>query len=447
MKPMTRRDFLTRSQSAALAAGLAPAIRVKALDANEKIVVGLMGAGGRGTQLLEWFAARPDVEVATIADPDSSRAEACAAKIEKICGRKPKPLQDFRRILDDQRVDAIVNATPDHWHALGTILACQAGKDVYVEKPTCHSVWEGRKAIEAARKYNCVVQVGTQNRSAPYCQLALDHIRSGALGDVHLIRVQNSKLRNTIGKLPDTAVPPGIDYDLWLGPAPMRPFNMNHFHYNWHWFWVYSGGDIINDGVHQIDLARWMSGETYPKSVSSTGGIFFYDDDQETPDTHIVNWDFGKMTIIFEQSLWSPYMRKVTTPIREGAGLPNWPFTGTRVEIYGTKQFMFLSRHGGGWQVFDAEGNPAKEKRGKFSQSNVEHIANFVDCVRTRKRPRADLAEIHISTAWCHYGNIAYRLGRKLHIDERTEGFVNDPEASALLKRTYRAPWVVPEKV
>jgi hypothetical protein len=181
--------------------------------------------------------------------------------------------------------------------------------------------------------------------------------------------------------------------------------------------------------------------------VSSTGGIFFYNDDQETPDTHIVNWDFDKMTIIFEQSLWSPYMRKVTTEIREGRGLPNWPFTGTRIEIYGTKQFMFLSRHGGGWQVFDAEGKAVKEERGKFSQSNAAHIANFLDCVRTRKRPRADIEEVHISTAWCQYGNIAYRTGRKLHIDAATEGFVNDPEASSLLKRTYRAPWVVPERV
>ncbi|MGA2631372.1 MAG: Gfo/Idh/MocA family oxidoreductase [Terriglobia bacterium] len=447
MKGITRRDFLKRSQRAALATGLVPTLSVGAFKPGDTIGVGLMGAGGRGTQLVEWFAARPDVAVISIADPDVSRAETCASRVEKITGRKPTVIQDFRRMLDDRSVDAIINATPDHWHALGTILACQAGKDVYVEKPAGHNIWEGRKAVEAARKYDRIVQAGTQNRSAQYCQLAFDYIRSSDFGDIHLIRVQNSKLRNTIGRLPDTAVPSGIDYDMWLGPAPMRPFNMNHFHYNWHWFWVYSGGDIINDGVHQIDLARWMSGQKYPRSVSSTGGIFFYNDDQETPDTHIVNWDFDKMTIIFEQSLWSPYMRKVTTEIREGAGLPNWPFTGTRVEIYGTKQFMFLSRHGGGWQVFDADGKPVKETRGKFSQSNTEHIANFLDCVRTRNRPRADIEEIHISTAWCHYANIAYRTGRKLHIDAATEGFINDPEASALLKRTYRTPWVVPERV
>jgi predicted dehydrogenase len=446
MRELARREFLKSGSGAALTAAFAPGIGSVA-GANEKVVVGLMGAGGRGTQLLQWFAARPDVEVAYIADPDMKRCGACAAKIEKITGKKPKLIQDFRRILDDRNVDAMINATPDHWHALGTILACQAGKDVLVEKPTCHSMWEGRKMIEAARKYERIVQVGTQNRSAEYCHRALEYVRSKDFGDVHLIRVQNSKLRNTIGRLPETPVPDGIDYDMWLGPAPMRPFNMNHFHYNWHWFWVYSGGDIINDGVHQIDIARWMSGQKYPKSVSSTGGIFFYDDDQETPDTHIVNWDFDTMTIIFEQTLWSPYMKKVETPIREGAGYPNWPATGTRIEIYGTKQFMFLSRHGGGWQALDSDWKLVNEMPGKFSQSNTEHIANFIDCIRTRKRPSADIEEIHISTAWCHYGNIAYRKGRKLHIDAATEGFVDDAEANALLRRTYRAPWVVPEMV
>ena len=447
MNTITRREFLESSAGTTLAAGIASTCPSRVLGANDRIVVGLMGAGGRGTQLLEWFAARPDVEVVYIADPDQSRSEACAGKIVKITGKRPVLTQDFRRMLGDRNVNAIINATPDHWHALGTILACQAGKDVYVEKPTCHSMWEGRKMIEAARKYGRVVQVGTQNRSARYCHHALEHIRSRDFGEVHLLRVQNSKLRNTIGKLTDTAVPPGIDYDMWLGPAPMRPFNMNHFHYNWHWFWVYSGGDIINDGVHQIDLTRWMSGQIYPQSVYSTGGIFYYDDDQETPDTHIVNWDFGKMTVIFEQTLWSPYMKKVPTAIREGADFPNWPFTGTRIEIYGTRQFMFLSRHGGGWQAYDQDWKVVGEQRGMFSESNSEHIANFLDCMRTRQKPHADIEEIHISTAWCHYGNIAYRMGRKLQIDAATEGFLNDVEANALLKRKYRAPWVVPETV
>ena len=291
------------------------------------------------------------------------------------------------------------------------------------------------------------MQAGTQNRSAEYCQKAFEYVHGKDFGDIHLIRVQNSKVRNTIGKQPDADVPPGIDYDLWLGPAPMRPFNKNHFHDTWHGSWVYSGGDIINDGLHQIDIARWMSGETYPKSVSSTGGIFNRDDDQETPDTHIVNWDFDNMTILFEQSLWSPYMKKVVMPIRDGAGFPNWPFTGTRIEVYGTKQFMFLSRHGGGWQVFDADEKCVAEHHGSFAESNAAHIANFIDCIHSRQLPNADVEQIHLSTSWCHYANIAYQTNRKLHIDPKTEGFINDDKANQHIKRQYRAPWVVPEQV
>jgi len=191
-------------------------------------------------------------------------------------GQRPKTVQDFRRVLDDKGVDAVVIATPDHWHALGTILACQAGKDVYVEKPTSHSVWESRKMVEAARNHRRVVQVGAQCRSAPYVAAAREYLQSGKLGEVHFVKVFNSKPRSSIGNLPDKPVPAGVDYDMWLGPAPMRPFNENHFHYAWHWFWNYAGGDISNDGVHQIDLARLCIGRTHPNSVSSTGGIHFF---------------------------------------------------------------------------------------------------------------------------------------------------------------------------
>jgi len=447
MNAIDRRQFLTRSGAAVLGASAASTFSINAIGANEKIRVGLMGAGGRGSQLLEWFAQRPDVEVLYVADPDSGRYKKCVERIEKASSQKPKGVQDFRHMLDDKNVDAIINATPDHWHVLGSVLACQAGKDVYMEKPLSHNLWEGRKLIEAVRKYKRILQVGTQNRSAHYCHAALEFLRSKDFGDIHFMRVMNSKPRNTIGKLPDTEAPEGIDYDMWLGPAPMRPFNMNHFHYNWHWFWVYSGGDIINDGVHQIDITRWMSGQTYPVSVYSTGGIHFFDDDQETPDTHVVNWDFDKMTIVFEQTLWSPYEKKVPMPVREGEGFPNWMFTGTRTEISGTKCFMNLARHGGGWQAYDENWNVVKEMRGAFSESNADHIENFLDCIRTRKEPNAPVEEGHLSTAWCHYGNIAYRTGRKLFIDPKTEGFINDAEANSLLKRAYRAPWAVPEQV
>ncbi|HOT49389.1 MAG TPA: Gfo/Idh/MocA family oxidoreductase, partial [Candidatus Hydrogenedentes bacterium] len=241
MDRMDRRQFLARTGAAAWAAGAVSTFSINAAGANQRIRIGVMGAGGRGTQLAEWFAQRPDVQVVYVADPDKARRDMCVERIKKIAKRKPKSIPDFRKMLDDKRVDAIINATPDHWHVLGSILACQAGKDVYLEKPLSHNMWEGRKLVEAVRKYKRILQVGTQNRSAHYCHAAREFLQSKDFGDIHFMRVMNSKPRNTIGKLPDTDVPEGIDYDMWLGPAPMRPFNMNHFHYNWHWFWAYSG--------------------------------------------------------------------------------------------------------------------------------------------------------------------------------------------------------------
>ena len=442
-----RREFMKRSAVAMAAAGAA-GTSLKAAGANERVVLGVMGLKGRGGFLMQEFAKRDDVELRYLADPDTRLFEGRAKETEGIAGKKPECVQDFRRMLDDKEVDGIVMGTPDHWHALGTVLACQAGKDVYVEKPTSHNIWESRKMIEAARKYKRVVQVGTQCRSAPYCYQAFDYVHSEAFGDIHFVRVLNSKQRGTIGKQPDEASPPeGVDYDMWLGPAPARPFNQNHFHYAWHWFWNYSGGDIINDGVHQMDIARWMIDKEYPNHVTSAGGIHYFDDDQETPDTHTVSWDYDALTMVFEQTLWAPYMKKTPFAMRDTDNLPNWPFSGTRIEVYGTKQMMFLSRHGGGWQVFDGDGKSAAIQPGRFSPANAAHMENFVDCIRTRKQPNADVEKVHYSTLLCHYGNIAYRTGRRLRIDPKTEGFVNDDEANALVKRTYRDPWVVPGQV
>ena len=447
MSSINRRDFLKHTVAAGAAVSAA-GVSINARGANERVVIGFMGTGGRGAFLSEIFGARKDVEIRYLADPDSRRLFNPAKKVEEMLGRAPTCVPDFRRMLEDPEVDGIVSATPDHWHALGTILACQAGKDVYVEKPTSHSIWESRKMVEAARKYKRVVQVGTQSRSGEYCAQAFDYIRSGAFGDVHFVRVLNSKQRGTIGKKPDMPEPPpGVDYDMWLGPAPKRPFNENHFHYAWHWFWNYSGGDIINDGVHQIDLARWMIDREYPKSVTSAGGIHYFHDDQECPDTHTVSWDYDGLTVSFEQTLWAPYMRKTPMAFRDTDNLPNWPFSGTRIEVYGTKQIMFLSRHGGGWEVFNADGKSERIQPGRFMVTNHEHVGNFIDCIRSREMPRADIEKVHYSTLLCHYGNIAYRTGRRLHIDPKTEGFVDDDEANALVKRSYRSPWVVPEEV
>jgi predicted dehydrogenase len=436
----TRRTFLLGSLSSA------PALAGPRALASDRISLGFMGCGGRAGDLMKGFAKRKDVEIAWLADPDSGRLESRAAEMEKLTGRRPKTSQDFRRILDDKAVTALVNATPDHWHALGTILACQAGKDVYVEKPASYSPWEGRKMVEAARKYSRVVQVGAQNRSAPYVMAAIDHVRSGKLGSVHLVKVFNSKPRTTIGKKPDGPVPQGVDYEMWLGPARKRPFNPNHFHYNWHWFWEYSGGDIVNDGIHQIDMARWVIDRPYPRSVYSTGGLHYFKDDQECPDTQFVAWDYDDLTMVFEQAIWVPYQQKTPFNLRDRDVLPKWPFSGTRIEVYGSKNWMMLGRHGDGWEVYDGEFKTIASHYGR--QANDEHFANFIECIRTRNRPTADIEELHLSTLLCQHGNIAYRTGRKLMVDPKTETFVKDPEANRLTRRpAYRSPWVIPESV
>jgi predicted dehydrogenase len=370
-----------------------------------------------------------------------------AAKVaEKAQGVAPKTVMDFRRTLEDADVDALVVATPDHWHAVPTILGCQAGKDVYVEKPVSHNIWEGRKMVQAARRYERIVQVGTQTRSAPYAAQAADYIRSGQLGDVHYVRVLNMKWRDSIGKRADEPVPDGVDYDLWLGPAPQRPFNPNRFHYAWHWYWDYSGGDIINDGVHQLDLARWLIGKSYPKSVVATGGELHFDDDQETPDTQCVHFDFGDCVMVFEQALWAPYMKKEAWEHRDLDEFPNWTFDSTQVEVYGSKNLMFIGRHGGGFQVFDADWKPIVETPGKHP--HLPHLDDFFECCRTRQTPHAEIEEGHKSTVLCHLGNLSYRVGgRRLSFDPASERLIDDDEANALTKRVGREPWSIPERV
>jgi len=443
---LNRRSFLKTTAAATAAAGTAT-FSINAVGANERVVLAVMGIRGRGNYLAPRIAGRDDVELRYLADPDSRLFDGRSRNVAQVTGRRPECVQDFRHVLDDPEVDGVVMATPDHWHALGTVWACQAGKDVYVEKPTSHSIWESRKMVEAARKYERVVQVGAQNHSDPYLAAAKGYIDSEAFGPVHFVRVLNSKVRGTIGYREDQETPEGVDYDMWLGPAPMRRFNENHFHYSWNWLWNYSGGDICNDGIHQIDIARTLIDRPYPDAVSSGGGIHFFDDDQETPDTHTVTWEYPGLTMVFEQTLWTPYMLKTPMEMRDEDNLPNWPFSGTRIEIYGENQFMYFGRHGGGWEVFDKDGESVQVGHGHFTRMEQEHIANFVDCIRTRQRPNADIEMVHHSTLLSHYGNAAYRTGRRLKIDPATEGFVDDAEANALVKREYREPWVVPEEV
>ncbi|MFA6244619.1 MAG: Gfo/Idh/MocA family oxidoreductase, partial [Candidatus Hydrogenedentales bacterium] len=343
MSTVNRREFLRRAVAATAAVTSSGVVR--AASPNNRVVLGIMGIHDRGMDLALEFGKRNDVEIRYLADPDSRLFDERASAVEKVNGKRPVCVQDFRRILDDGDVDALVVATPDHWHALATVLACQAGKDVYCEKPTSHSIWESRKMVEAARKYNRVVQVGTQNRSAEYVEQAIEYARSAYFGDIHFVRVMNSKLRDPMSPASDGATPDGVDYDLWLGPAPQRQFNPNHFHYSWHWFWAYGGGDLANDGVHQLDLARWVVNRELPKAVSSAGATYALNDTRDTPDTQTVTWEFDTVSVALEQTLWTPYMRKTPLELRDTGAVQSWPFNGTRIEVYGTKQFLWLG-HG-----------------------------------------------------------------------------------------------------
>ncbi len=439
---MNRRTFM---KSTLAGAGIMTAMSsAQTPSADDKIVVGVMGLGGRGTFLAESFARRPDVRIAYLCDADTRRHSAAKNAMEKHGQTGVKLVQDFRRILDDSSVQVLVNATPDHWHALGSILACQAGKDVYVEKPMTHTLWEGRKMIEAAAKHKRVIQVGMQSRSCAFSAPAREYIRSGKLGDVYLVRVFNMMQHPLQPVGPDQPVPKELDYELWSGPAPLLPYNQSRAWLN---RWAYSCGPIPGDLIHQLDLARFLLNDLpAPRTVSHAGGVNSLKDGREIPDTQIVTCEYGSLTLLIETALWTPYMRKTPGEIRDTDGIPDWPFNGTRVEVLGTKGFMIFGRHGDGWQAWDSDGKSVESHPGK--QGDREHIENFLQCVRTRSKPIADVENGHQSALLCHLANISYRVGnRKLEFDAQTERIKNIPEANAFLKRTYRQPWIIPDNV
>jgi predicted dehydrogenase len=450
MRTVDRRTFLSDTARAGLSLATVAATTPSArAAANESMVLAVIGVRGRGFSLARDFAARPDCRVAYVADVDLNIAGDRALQVEKVQGKPPRVAQDFRRILDDKAVDAVVIATPDHWHALATILACQAGKHVYVEKPASQSPWEGRKMVEAARRYNRVVQLGTQNRSAPYNRAAKDYIASGKLGRIHLCKVYNMRLWPNAQPQPDRSVPDGLDWDMWLGPAPARPYNAG-VHNGWNHFWDLSGGDIINDGVHQLDLARWLIGRDYPRSVTCTGGRFDQPGVRETPDTQVAVFAFDGLTMTFDLTLYTPYMMKTDLSMRNSDRYPYWPQNGTRIEIYGSDGLMIAGRHGDGWQVFGSakDERPVVSAEGNGNFPDPEHKQDFCDAIREGRQPSADIEEGHRSTLLCHLANISYRVGGEtLHLDTSSETITNCDRARALWKREYRSPWIVPEQV
>ena len=446
-----RRQFLQRSVQGGLGATLAfsgLAAPVKTVAASDKVVLGFVGVGGRGSFVLSMFLERPDVEVAYVCDVFGEHRDRGVAAVEKASGRRPQAVDDLRKVLDDKRVDGIVVATPDHWHALATVMACQAGKDVYVEKPATQNIWEGRKAVEAARKYKRVVQCGMQNRSSSYGAAARDHVQSGKLGDVHLVRVYDMFSRPRAEKTPDAPVPDGLNWDMWLGPVSKRPYNPWAFKH-----WIYSFdfcSGFFDEAVHQLDFARMVYGKGFPKSVYHAGGNLSFKDGVEAPDQSIATFEYDSMTLIVEQTWWTPYMVKTPDAIRQSeTEYPDWyPFNGMKVEIYGTKGMMILGRHGGGYRLFDENGQMIQQEKQPFGKMQAVHFGNFVDCIRTRKKPNADIEDGHISASLGHMANISYRLGnRHLKFDAAKEAFVNDHEANGLLKRSYRDPWVIRDLV
>ncbi|MBI4326150.1 MAG: Gfo/Idh/MocA family oxidoreductase [Chloroflexi bacterium] len=439
MHNANRRQFLKQTGAAvAGAAALGMPTLSQGAAANERIVLGVIGPGGMGMNLLQSFASQKDAAIAYVCDPDANRMNAAAKEAEKISGQAPKAVKDLRRILEDKAVDAVVIATPDHWHAPATILACDAGKHVYVEKPASHNIREGRLMIEAARRNQRVVQVGTQSRSTEHVMKAMELLRNGAIGDVLVSKAWNSQLRGSIGRARPSTPPPALDFDLWVGPAPMVPYQSNLLPSIWRWWYAFGTGDIGNDGVHDIDIARWGLGvETHPSTIAALGGKYFFDDDQQFSDTQYVVYEYPgegsggrKKQLIFEQRIWSPY-------VQEGHENGN--------AFYGTKGLLILGK-GGGWQLFGPRNEPREKMTGR--PDGPAHHRNFLECIKNGRKPHADIEIGHLSSTLSHLGNIATRVGRVLHFDPKTEQMAGDDEAARLVRRTYReGHWAVPKNV
>lgn len=429
MSGVNRRTFL--ASAGAGAAALALGKGTKAAGPNDVIRVAVLGIHGRGQSHISAFSNHKATTVAALCDVDSRLFDRSTRELEKRTGKAPQCVGDLRRIMDDKSIDVVSIATPNHWHALAAVWACQAGKDVYVEKPVSHNVSEGRKIVDAARKYGKVVQTGTQSRSMKGLKDAMEFLHNGGIGPVYLAKGLCYKPRGSIGTKADAAVPEGVDYDIWLGPARVRPFNPNRFHYEWHWNWDYGNGDICNQGIHQMDIARWGLGkDTLPTHIVSSGGRYGYKDDGETPNTQVAAFRYDDAMLEFE-------VRGLPTNDEHGVKIGNI--------FYGPKGYLTIN--GDDWQSVMVENG--KESRGPGGSGGGDHFDNFVQAVQAHK-PDALAAEIlngHLSSALCHLANVSYRLGRAVTFDPKTETFGTDEEANALLTRDYRSPFTMPESV
>lgn len=416
-----RRQFLSAAAAAGVTLGLAP--RARAASANDKIVAAIMGAHNRGSYLAKLWTKLPNVEIAYICDcDDDGMAKGLAAV--KAGGQKaaPQGVKDFRRALDDSAVDVFICAAPDHWHATATTLACAAGKHVYCEKPCSYTGREGELMIEAARKHKRIVQVGMQRRSSPKYQEVVEKIAGGVIGKPMYARSWYNAGRPTIGRTAADAKPPaGLDFDLWQGPAPERPFRDNLVHYKWHFFWHWGTSELGNNGVHTIDICRWALGVDFPQRVTVTGGKYrFPDDDQETPDTACAVFDYGDKSIVWEGLSWSTS-----------------PTAGIGIEIRGENGAVTLDDDK--YVIYDADRKVVEE--GKGHRGDEEHQADFIDAIRNDRLPNGDIAVAHASTALCHLGNISYKTGRTLNVNPKTGAILDDAEAAGQWTREYRDGW------
>jgi len=421
---MNRRYFLGTGLAAA-------ASRRMAVAASDQVNIGIIGVGGRGRAIMGDFAATKAANIRAICDADKTSLEKAQAVVAKLGLPKPAEVSDMRRLLEDKGIDAVVITTPDHWHAPAAILAADAGKDVYVEKPCSHNIREGRLMIDAARRNGRIMQVGTQSRSRPSTLRGIEYAKSGKIGKVLMAKAWNVQLRDDIGHKEDGPVPPGVDYETWLGPAPWIPFNENRFHYKWHWHWHFGTGDAGNDGAHQIDIARWALGAGYPVRASGSGRKVFFRDDQQTPDTMNVTFDYedGK-SMIWEQRIWNPYAME---EVENG------------VAVYGTQGMVHIGRWNRKWgfKAFDKDGKLVHHD--DAGDGDRDHQQNFLDCVRSRKLPAADIMEGHLSAIHCHLANIVSRCGRNVAFEQETETIPGDPGANVYVKRTYRTHWGTPK--
>ena len=440
MEKETRRSFLKKTGlGSALAAGPFLNWNPRAMGANEKVVLGLIGGRNQGRGDALRAIRKGGAEIKTFCDIDQAILDKVNPDLEKAQNKRPGTTQEFRRLLDDKDIEGVIIAVPDHWHTHLTLLAIQAGKDVYIEKPLSQRIHEGHLIRDAARKYNRVVQVGTQNRSSEPFRSAIEYVKTGKLGKICEITAWECQVRESIGNPPDSDPPPTVDYDVWLGPAPKRPFNVNRFHYTWRFFWDYGNSELGNQGVHMLDVALWgiqaLRGleNCLPTRASGTSGIYWLNDAKEVPDTQVLTFDYGDFMLVWDLCSFAKHH----------------PIDGSEEGICfrGTEATLMIHGAGywGNWKVYNKDGSDGPSVGPSPESDDGLHEKNFIDCIKSRERPNADVEIGRLATTLCHIGNVCCHLHRDVAFDPKTETFGDDKAANALLTKQYRSTYPLPK--